>query len=244
MAIGPISTFDTFSRTQTGQWGFTDNVGEGDNRNNWFGEDSGHWSVSASLGQAEINSFSDFPNYDLAYIKLPDEGIPYTQKQRILTKIKWTGIAGNPASDHGPALMVEDPDNFIMVSIRDSANAVGIKSCVSGVFYDHGAATFTLIKDTWYWVKFEQDFSMFYVKIWPASVHEPSAWTYQAQIGPLVQRIGSPPINKNWGYESRGTSQNYTAEIDTFYGYTLAEDAETGQINDNFNRTVDRKSVE
>ena len=97
---------------------------------------------------------SDFPNYDVAWINLASYGIPYTNKQQVLTKLSWTSTG---ATDFGPAISVVDANNFFYASIRQGVQKIGIKQIKDGVAKDWGSANVALSANTFFWVRFEQN---------------------------------------------------------------------------------------
>jgi len=234
MPIGPVTTLDTFTRQLDGDWGYTDNSSQTSNRNRWDGETNSRWDVNESSSFAQIDVFSDFPSYDVAYINLANEGVPYTKHQQTLVKVKWDGTPTPLPTDHGPALMVVDPDNYWYVSIRQSEGKVGLRQVRNGTVEYWPDTNVSLLRNTWYWVRFDQNLMTFSCKIWKASVHEPSAWTFSIYTASVLESFRC----KNWGYSARNTGTNHSVTIDTFYGWTLSEDAQSASVNETFSRVV------
>ena len=129
MALGPLSTFDSFNRSLEGSWERTDNQEVVGQSQDWNGETNSRWDVNLTNAQAQIDVFSDFPNYDVAWINLASYGIPYTNKQQVLTKLSWTSTG---ATDFGPAISVVDANNFFYASIRQGVQKIGIKQIKDG----------------------------------------------------------------------------------------------------------------
>jgi hypothetical protein len=219
MTVGPVSIIDTFSRSLSGTWGFTDNSGSSNNRHNWLGDTESYWDVDETEGVAQIDVFSDFPDYDVAYIDLQTEGITYTDNQEVLALVKSynpTTPSMSTAVDHGPVLMYTNEDNFFMASIQEKANKLAIKWCQNGVMTLVKEHTGTNISpDTWYWVRFRHERTTFKLKVWAKGHAEPNTW--QITATPLITLIPENLFTGDVGYGARRTSQNYTVKISTFY---------------------------
>lgn len=231
MTIGPVSTFDTFNRSLDGTWGRTDNQEVSTNSQDWFGETNSLWDVDLSSGEGQIDVFSSFPNYDVAWIDIKSYGIPYTNSQQVLVKVRWDTTG---ATDFGPALMVVDANNYFYASIRQNTQRIGVKQIQNGTAVDWGSASVPLSANTNYWVRFQQDLMTFSVKIWKTTVHEPSSWTYTIRVANVT--TGTSGICRNWGMSARNTSANHTIFIDNFYAWNLSEDSQAASVSDTFSR--------
>jgi hypothetical protein len=232
MAIGPVSTFDTFNRSLDGDWYRTDNQEVSANSQAWLGTSNQYWDVDLTSGVGQIDVFSGFPNYDVAWIDLASYQIPYTNGQQVLVKVNWSSTA---ATDFGPAIYVIDADNYFYASIRQNQQKIGIKQIKNGVAADWGSVSVPLSANTDYWVRLEQNLMTFSVKIWRAAVHEPSSWTYTTTVGGFSGFSGGG-FCRNWGMAARNTSSNYTVNIDNFYAWSFAEDDQVPAVTETFAR--------
>lgn len=223
MAIGPVTFYDSFSRSGTNDWGSSDS---GDT---WNNESTNH-DISSAGGYAYVY----VPAGDSTRIVYVGAITDDQQTQEALFKVRWNTTN---LTDHGPIVRRQDSNNYYYVRIQDYYHQVAINVMHDGTAIELNRATgVTLEKDTYYWVRFRSDTTNLYLKIWAETAAEPGSWTLTSGLydGP------SPPGGGDFGYYTKGTDTTYTVRLDTAYWYTLEDSEPNFPVTENFSRNVDK----
>jgi hypothetical protein len=227
MSIYPITTFDTFSRSDSDTWGSTDNG------QTWNSDSETYWDTTGGTGKITVSS-STFPTYDIGWINLANYGGEQTTAQ-VLVLAKWTGTQTYPTTDCGPVLSYNGSNTGYFVRIQNNYNEIAIACYVNGTMYEINRTAKVINKDTWYWIRFERYSSGLRVKIWSKGSTEPSTWTLTTSF----YDGSNPPGSGSWGWITRKTPDTHTIELDAFYGFTMEDETvDTTPVIDDFERDV------
>src|SRR6478735_3522000 len=210
MSLGPITLFDSFSRTVSNGWGTMDS-GQA-----WTGGNSSY-SVNGANG-----IYSVVPNatYRTTYVNLSNYDIPDQQTVEVLTLMRATGSPTYPDTDFGPVINREAGNTFYYASLQINYGEIYIGCYVGGVKYEITRTTYSMSKNTWYWVRFRRDSTKLRLRIWTMDDPEPTSWTL---IGGFFDG-SNPPGAGDVGIYTRGISDTHNVAVSTFHMYTLADE--------------------
>lgn len=221
--IAPLTLLDTFTRTVSGSWGTMDS-GQA-----WSG---GHatFAVNGTYGTMTVAAND---SYKTLHVDLDDYGIPKQGSAEIVTLVRWTGSAAFPTTDFGPILSRSASNTFYYSTLQGNYNECALGCYMNGTRVELNRGSASLVKNTWYWVRFRRDSSGLKLRIWKRDTAEPSAWTLTSNLS----FADGAPSNGDIGMWRRGTNDAYSIDVDTFYGYTLEEDNPL-PVTDTFERDV------